>query len=114
MRRDIVHVGAGNLTYEIREIVAVAHELRSMGVEITWENIGDPVQKGELPPDWMRETVQDLVADAASWAYCDTEGVPETREFLADRVNERPGGVQITPHDILFFNGLGDAVSKAV
>jgi alanine-synthesizing transaminase len=112
MRRDIVHVGAGNLTYEIREIVAVAHELRRIGVDITWENIGDPVQKGEMPPQWMRETVQDLVADPISWAYCDTEGVPATREFLADRVNERPGGVQITPHDILFFNGLGDAVSK--
>lgn len=111
MRRDIVHVGAGNLTYEIREIVAVGRELHGLGVEMTWENIGDPVQKGETPPGWIREIVHDLLDEPKSWAYCDTAGVPETREFLAARVNER-SGVRITADDILFFNGLGDAVSK--
>ncbi len=112
MRRDIVHQGAGNLTYEIREIVAVGRALRDLGVEMTWENIGDPVQKGEAPPQWIRDIVHGLVDEPQSWAYCDTEGVAETREFLAARVNDRPGGVQITANDILFFNGLGDAVSK--
>src|SRR5213075_1497716 len=106
MRRDIVHVGADNLTYEIREIVAVGRTLRDLGVEVTWENIGDPVQKGEMPPDWMREIVHDLIDQRLAWAYCDTEGVLATREFLAAKVNERRGGVQITPDDILFFNGL--------
>lgn len=112
MRRDIVHVGAGNLTYEIREIVAVGHRLRALGVDVTWENIGDPVQKGEAPPAWIRDIVHGLLDEPVSWAYCDTAGVPATREFLAARVNERPGGVRITADDILFFNGLGDAVSK--
>lgn len=112
MRRNIVHVGAGSLIYEIREIVAVAHRLRDMGVPITWENIGDPVQKGENTPAWIRDIVTDLASDPKSWGYCDTAGVPETRAFLADRVNKRPGGVQISANDILFFNGLGDAVSK--
>jgi alanine-synthesizing transaminase len=112
VRRDIVHPGAGNLTYEIREIVAVGRALRAMGVEMTWENIGDPVQKGEVPPEWIRGIVRELADDPQSWAYCDTEGVPATREFLAGKVNERPGGVQIEASDILFFNGLGDAVSK--
>lgn len=112
MRRDIVHVGAGNLTYEIREIVAVGRQLRDLGVEVTWENIGDPIQKGETPPDWVCQIVHELIDEPRSWAYCDTEGVLETREFLAAKVNERPGGVQISPADLLFFNGLGDAVSK--
>ncbi|MBI5504470.1 MAG: pyridoxal phosphate-dependent aminotransferase [Deltaproteobacteria bacterium] len=112
MRRDIVHAGAGSLTYEIREIVAVGRQLQSLGVDVTWENIGDPVQKGEAPPKWIRDIVRELVDDPASWAYCDTEGIAATREFLAARVNERRGGVQITASDILFFNGLGDAVSK--
>jgi len=111
MRRNIVHDGAANLKYEIREIVAVAHKMRDLGMEITWENIGDPVQKGENPPKWIRDIVCDLVAESESWAYCDTAGVPETREFLAEHVNAR-GGVQITADDIMFFNGLGDAVSK--
>lgn len=112
MRRNIVHMGAGSLSYEIREIVLVARQIKQMGQEITWENIGDPVQKGEVVPEWIRDIVRGLVDDPQSWAYCDTAGVPETREFLAGNVNKRPGGVKITTDDILFFNGLGDAVAK--
>jgi aspartate/methionine/tyrosine aminotransferase len=112
MRRNIVHIGASELHYEIREIVQVAREIRDMGQEMTWENIGDPVQKGEQPPQWIREIVQELVLDPMSWGYCDTAGVPEVREFLASHVNARPGGVQVTADDIMFFNGLGDAVAK--
>jgi alanine-synthesizing transaminase len=112
MRRNLVHAGAGSLSYEIREIVAVGHQIRELGQPITWENIGDPVQKGEAPPQWIRDIVRDLVDDRMSWAYCDTAGVPATREFLAHQVNIRPGGVHITANDIMFFNGLGDAVAK--
>ncbi len=112
MRRNIVHMGADALQYEIREIVLVGHEMRRMGQTLTWENIGDPVQKGESPPEWIKEIVRELVDDPMSWAYCDTAGVPAVREFLASNVNKREGGVQIGADDILFFNGLGDAVAK--
>jgi alanine-synthesizing transaminase len=111
MRRNIVHVGAGSLTYEIREIVAVAREMAALGMDITWENIGDPIQKGEQVPTWIRDVIHELVDESASWGYCDSAGVPATREFLAGEVNSR-GGVQINTDDILFFNGLGDAVAK--
>ena len=111
MRINIVHEGAANLRYEIREIVAAAHEIQALGQEITWENIGDPVQKGETPPDWIREIVRRLVDEDTSWAYCESAGVLESREFLAAGVNRRDG-VRVTPDDILFFNGLGDAVGK--
>lgn len=112
MRRNIVHEGAQNLSYEIREIVGVAHEIRDLGRAITWENIGDPVQKGEVLAPWIRDILHELVDLPASFGYCDTAGVPETREFLAAHVNARPGGVQVTPKDILFFNGIGDAVAR--
>jgi len=110
MRRDIVHRGASQLKYEIREIVDVAHKINAMGQKITWENIGDPVQKGEPLPDWIKQTVQNLAGDDKSYAYNATAGNPDTRIFLANRVNER-GGCKITENDIIFFNGLGDAVS---
>ena len=61
MRLKIVHEGSGQLSYEIREIVAVAHELSALGVEITWENIGDPIQKGEKIPQWIKDVIIDLV-----------------------------------------------------
>ncbi len=111
MRRDILHPGASSLKYEIREIVAAARRIEELGRDITWENIGDPINKGEVPPQWIRDVVSDLVHEPSSWGYCDTQGVPEVRAFLADEVNAR-GGVQITPDDLLFFNGLGDAIAK--
>lgn len=111
MRRPILHAGAGELVYEIREIVKKAQLFQKSGVEIFWENIGDPVAKGTPIPDWMKSIVSDLAKDNRSYAYCATKGVLETRQFLAER-NNVLGGVQITPEDILFTNGLGDAISK--
>ena len=113
MRRNIVHIGAGELTYAIREIVEQADRIEALGVDMSWENIGDPIQKGERIPAWIKDIVADLVRDDSSYAYCPTRGEPATREFLATRVTAR-GGAQIGPDDILFFNGLGDAVSKAL
>jgi aspartate/methionine/tyrosine aminotransferase len=112
MRRSIVHEGAKSLTYEIREIVGVARKVREFGQQITWENIGDPIEKGEQIAPWIREILHGLLDDPKSYGYCDTAGVPETREFLANVVNHRHDGVQITPDDLIFFNGIGDAVAK--
>jgi alanine-synthesizing transaminase len=112
MRRNIVHPGASELTYEIRGIADLANELgRLSGRPICWENIGDPVQKGERLPAWIKEIVAEVIQDDMAFAYCPTRGLPETREFLAARVNARKKA-QITPNDILFFNGLGDAINK--
>ena len=111
MRTNIVHIGAGELTYEIRNIVNVGQQLEKLGVETHWENIGDPVAKGETIPEWMKEVVAGLAMEDSSYAYCPTKGMLATREFIADHVNSR-GKVQITAEDIIFFNGLGDAISK--
>lgn len=111
MRRDIVHPGAGQLRYEIREIVEYAKTLKSLGVSISWENIGDPVNKGEKVESWIKDIVQKLTLEDSSYSYVDTQGIEETREFLASIVNSR-GGEKINLNDIIFFNGLGDAVAK--
>lgn len=111
MRTDIVHIGAGELTYEIRNIVNVGEKLQKLGVRVNWENIGDPIAKGEDIPAWMKEIVVEAVRDNATYAYCPTRGILATREFIAERVNKL-GGAQIDANDIIFFNGLGDAISK--
>ena len=111
MRIELVPPGTGELTYEIRNIVNVAEKLQKLGVKINWENIGDPIVKGEVIPEWMKEIVARAVKDNRTWGYCHTRGVLETREFICDTTNSR-GGAQITPDDIIFFNGLGDAIAK--
>jgi alanine-synthesizing transaminase len=111
MRNELVPFGAGELTYEIRNIVNVAEKLQKHGITINWENIGDPIVKGEKIPGWMKEIVATEVMNNDTWGYCPTRGVLETREFICARTNSR-GGAQITPEDIIFFNGLGDAIAK--
>ncbi|MFZ5570900.1 MAG: pyridoxal phosphate-dependent aminotransferase [Thermodesulfobacteriota bacterium] len=111
MRRNIEHVGWNQLSYEIREIVAIGLELQKLGVTITWENIGDPIQKGEAVPGWIKDIIGQLATEDKTYGYVETQGVRETREFLAKMVNQRDG-YKITADEILFFNGLGDAVAK--
>ena len=111
MRFEIARGGSG-LTYEIRNIVLIAKKLQEYGVKIIWENIGDPIQKGENIPDWMKEVLVDIIREDASYAYSPTKGMDATRTFIADNVNAR-GKIQITPEDVIFFNGLGDAIARA-
>lgn len=111
MRFDIAKIGNG-MTYEIRNIVGVANKLSEHGVEITWENIGDPVQKGEKIPAWMKETLIEILKQDITFAYSPTKGMEQTREYLAAKVNAR-GKTQISKEDIIFFNGLGDAIARS-
>lgn len=110
MRQKLLSEGANELSYEIREIVKKAKTLQKAGVVISWENIGDPFQKNAKMPQWIKDIVTELTQNDKTYGYCDSKGELETREFLAARTNTL-GGAQITPNDILFFNGLGDAIS---
>jgi alanine-synthesizing transaminase len=111
VRTTITHPGADNLVYEIREIVGVANKIEAMGQPITWENIGDPIAKGEVVPDWIKGHVAEALKQDSTYAYSPTMGLKDTREYIAKERNLE-GGIQITAEDILFFNGLGDAISK--
>ena len=111
MRNNIVHQGAGELTYEIRGIVDIAEKIKNLGQEITWENIGDPVAKGYQIPEWIKDIVKKAIDNNKTFAYNPTKGLLSTREFLAEKRNSK-NGAKITADDICFFNGLGDAISK--
>lgn len=111
MRNTITSPGADNLVYEIREIVAVANQLEALGLTIIWENIGDPVAKGEAITPWIKDYVKAALEQDLAYAYSPTKGLLATREYIAKERNLE-GGIQITADDILFFNGLGDAISK--
>lgn len=111
MRQRILHPGSAELEYEIRDIVKKAEKLEKVGQTIFWENIGDPIQKNAKIPDWMKAILVNLVQDDKTYGYSHSKGELETREFLAEQTNAL-NKVQITSDDILFFNGLGDAIHK--
>jgi len=60
----------------------------------------------------MKDTLTDIMKDDMSYAYSPTKGIEKTREFLAEEVNKR-GKYQLDKEDIIFFNGLGDAIARA-
>lgn len=112
MRVDIVHPGASELRYEIRSIVEFAQKLEAIGVTVIWENIGDPVAKGEQVPEWIRDIVAEEVRDNnSSFGYSPTKGLNEAREYIA-RTRTEETGKRLTMDNIIFFNGLGDAITK--
>jgi alanine-synthesizing transaminase len=111
MRQQLLSEGANELSYEIREIVKKAEQIKNLGQEIFWENIGDPIQKNHLIPAWIKQIIADLALQNETYSYCPSKGILETRKFLAEQNNLRKGA-QITPEDICFFNGLGDAIAK--
>ena len=111
MRTNIVAEGADELSYEIREIAEFGKQVEGLGVKMIWENIGDPVAKGERIPPWIKELIATALKDDKTFAYSPTKGLLETRQFLS-RYRKESGDGELDPEDILFFNGLGDAVSK--
>lgn len=112
MRVNIVHPGAGELHYEIRGVVEFAEALAATGLNITWENIGDPVAKGEQVPGWIRQLiVEEVKNNNTSYGYSPTKGLQTAREFLS-RQRAEQGKARLDPENIMFFNGLGDAINK--
>src|SRR3954468_19291729 len=111
MRVNIVHPGAGELHYEIRGIVELAEQLAKTGINITWENIGDPVAKGEEIPAWIREIVaEEALRNSGSYGYSPTKGLEAARQWIAEDRSKQ--GTDLPAGSILFFNGLGDAINK--
>ncbi len=111
MRANLVSPSSAHLSYAIRDIVKFGEQVRRHGVEITWENIGDPIAKGEKVAPWIRQILHEVVDIDDSWGYCPTEGFMVAREALAEHVNAR-AGARVTAEDIIFFNGVADAVAK--
>ena len=75
MRQKILFEGAGQLEYEIRNIVKKAEKLQDLGQTVYWENIGDPIQKHAKIPDWIKEIITQLVNDDTTYGYCHSKGI---------------------------------------
>jgi alanine-synthesizing transaminase len=109
MRVNLIKEGDEQLKYEIREIVEIANEIVAMGVPMIWENIGDPIAKGERLPEWMKHIVEETCREDRVYAYSPTKGDLKTRQFVLDHFSDSR---ICSVDDIIFFNGLGDAINK--
>jgi alanine-synthesizing transaminase len=109
VRKNLIKPGDEHLRYEIREIVEIANEIVKMGVPMIWENIGDPVAKGEQIPTWMKAVVEEAVKQDRVYAYSPTKGDLLARRFVIDHFSDAR---ICSEEDVIFFNGLGDAINK--
>ena len=112
MRQNLLRADSALLTYPIREVVEIGKQLEKLGdFSIIWENIGDPVAAGEEVPAWMHDVVQEQVASDKSFAYTETRGDSTARQYVLDNFSNKK---KCTINDILFFNGLGEAINKVM
>jgi len=107
MRKDLLHPWASELSYEIREIVWFAKQVEKLTNRKTiWENIWDPVEKWEKIGDWLKNIVKNACWKDRVYWYSPTRGLDETLEYIVSK------NKKLKKEDIIFFNGLWDAISK--
>jgi len=105
MRKNILLPWNKELSYIIREIVETAKQIENKKT-IYWENIWDPVAKWEKIPQWLKDIVKNANKKDEVYGYCPTRWLDKTLEYVMSK-NPR-----LKKTDILFFNGLGDAINK--
>lgn len=93
--------------YAIRDIALEARKLEKQGREITYLNIGDPLQYGFQPPENVKEALIKAVREGQNY-YAVSEGLPELREEIAKK--EKRKGLNVSEDDILVTNGVSEAL----
>ena len=91
MRRRLLSEGAKELSYEIREIVKKANQLKALGLPIHWENIGDPIEKKCQVPEWIKDIVVSLAKENRSYGFGWTYGssTQDANSEIAKKIRER-------------------------
>lgn len=107
---------ASLLAYGIREIVDVANKLKALDpkLDLVWENIGDPVNKGWPVPPFLKEILKQEIdrPDNRALAYTHSRGNVETRKWAAEYCRQFFPASTLTYEDIVFTNGLGSAIAN--
>ena len=106
MRKNLLHIWHKELSYEIRDIVEVAKKIQSFWKEIFWENIWDPIEKWEKVPAWIKDIVSETLQNDRVYGYSPSRWLDSTREYIVSKNNK------INKDNIIFFNGLWDAINK--
>ena len=112
MRQNLLRADNKLLNYPIREVVTIGKQLEKLGnFKMVWENIGDPITAGEKVPEWIKTIVREHSTTDQAFAYTDTRGYLPTRQYVLDNFSDEK---VCTLDDILFFNGLGEAINKVI
>lgn len=106
MRKNLLHYWYKELSYEIREIVEIAKKVESFWIPLSMENIWDPIAKWEKMPEWIKNIIKKSLEDDKIFGYSPSKWLEKTREYLASK------NPKLTKDDIIFFNGIWEAINK--
>ncbi|MGI0086658.1 MAG: aminotransferase class I/II-fold pyridoxal phosphate-dependent enzyme [Nitrosotalea sp.] len=95
------------IEYAIRDIALEARKLQKQGKQITYLNIGDPLQHGFQPPENVKDALIKAVKDGQNY-YAVSEGLPELCEEIARK--EKKKGLGVAEDDILVTNGVSEGL----
>ncbi|MFA7278356.1 MAG: pyridoxal phosphate-dependent aminotransferase [Candidatus Gracilibacteria bacterium] len=115
MRTKLVNPKTHLLRYGIREIVDVAQKLKEFDPSMTlvMENIGDPIMKSWLVPNFLKEAIVNEVNKPgdAVFGYAHSRGLIETRKWVVDYAKRFSPTSELNYENVLFTNGLGASIS---
>jgi len=93
--------------YAIRDIALEARRLQKQGIQITYLNIGDPLQYGFHPPENVEQAMIKAIKDGQNY-YAVSEGLPELRQAIAKK--EKDKGLGVNEDSILVTNGVSEGL----
>jgi len=97
----------GEVEYAIREVAALAAKLSKSGVKIIPLNIGDPVKFDFKTPQHIKDALIKAVQEDHNM-YGPSEGLPELRKAIAERLNKMGG--EISEDDVIITNGISEGI----
>ncbi|TFF96142.1 MAG: aminotransferase class I/II-fold pyridoxal phosphate-dependent enzyme [Promethearchaeota archaeon] len=97
-----------DLQYAIRDVAAVANEVKRSGKRVYHLNIGDPVIFDFKTPEYITQAMADA-AYAGQNYYVDSLGVPDLREEIA-KVEREKNSISVTDQDILITSGVTEGI----
>ena len=97
--------------YAIRDIVLAARKVQERGVNISYLNIGDPVQFGFQPPNNVKDAYIAAIRRGDNY-YSSSEGILELRQAIA--IKEHTKGLDVSAKDILVTNGVSEGLDMVM
>ena len=114
MRKKIFNPKTALLKYGIREAVELAQKIGEADPNFKFigENIGDPVAKGWVVPDFIKDILADIIKnDNKAFGYAHSRGILKSRQWVAKTSKQFAPSSRLDPEHVLFTNGLGAAIT---
>jgi aspartate/methionine/tyrosine aminotransferase len=97
--------------YVIRDIISYARKYESLGKNIIYLNIGDPVKYDFKTPSHIKLALINAITNEQNY-YAESEGLPELREAIVEKESQK--GFKAVESDVLVTNGVSEGLDMTL